>query len=59
MGVDPFEEKNKSTSPLHIDPQRLGRAQYKEGMVVRNCMDIPRYTLTWYISLPNRGWRIT
>ena len=30
---------------------------YNKGMIVINCMNIPKYTLIGYISLSNGGWR--
>ena len=58
LSVDPFKEKNEHQTPL-LNPQRASfmvKPNLINVMVVRNCMNISKYTLTGYISLLNGGW---
>ena len=44
---------------LHLDPQQTSLMVNRNrisGIVVPNCMNIPKYTLIGYISLSNGGW---
>ena len=54
------KKKTNQHRPLHLDPQRAGFMVNLNGiivMVVRNCMNIPKYTLIGYmLSLSNGGW---
>ena len=52
--IDPFKEKTNPDRTLLLDPQRAGFMVNPNGifvMVVRNCMNIPKYTLIVYTSL--------
>ena len=58
LSVYPFEEKINQHRTLHLDPQRadfMVNPNCINVMVVRNCIDIPKYTLIGYISLSNGG----
>ena len=60
LSVDPLKEKTNQHQTLRLDPQRAGFIVNPNRicvMVVRNCMNIPKYTLIGWISLSNGGWR--
>ena len=53
------KKKTNQHRTLHLAPQRSGFMVDPNGicvMVVRYCMNIPKYTLIGYIFLSNRGW---
>ena len=57
--VDPFKEKTNQHRTRHLDPPRAGlmfKPNIINVMVVRNCMNISKYTLIGYKSLLNGGW---
>ena len=54
-----FSKKKNQHRTFHLDPQRacfMVNPNRINVMFVRNCMNIPKYTLIGYISLSNGGW---